>query len=77
MKRSFWLTIPFVLVFSTTAPAQQGKSAKKHLKHGLVLFSKADVEGAIAEYNHALEADPRFAEAYLDRGKARRAKGPQ
>ena len=75
MKRSFWLTIPFVLVLSTTAPAQQSKAAKKHLKHGLALFSKADVEGAIVEYNHALEADPAFAEAYLDRGKARRARG--
>ena len=75
MRRSSWLLI-FLLLFTATATqAQNLRSAKDYFKRGISRFSKGDLDGAITEYNKAIEADPLFAEAHLNRGKTRRAKG--
>jgi hypothetical protein len=36
-------------------------------------FGKNDIAGAIADYDRAISIDPKFADAYLNRGKAKRA----
>jgi tetratricopeptide (TPR) repeat protein len=36
---------------------------------------KRDLDGAIADYNRAIELDPKFAAAYFHRGIAKQAKG--
>lgn len=38
-------------------------------------FSKGDLVGAIVEYDRALTIEPKLADAYLNRGKAKRAGG--
>lgn len=42
---------------------------------GIAKKAKGDLDGAIADYNRALEHDSRHAKAYYNRGNAKRAKG--
>src|SRR5690349_15739335 len=74
MKKPLWLIFPVLLLCPSNSAAQHSRAAKKYLRHGLVRFSKGDLDGAIADYNRALEIDPKSAEAYVDRGKARQVK---
>jgi len=73
MKRILLIAILGLLAYAPNASAQQ--SAKKLVKRGIELFSKGDIAGAIVEYNRALTIDPKLADAYLNRCKARRAGG--
>jgi tetratricopeptide (TPR) repeat protein len=42
---------------------------------GFVKFREGDVDGAIAEYAHAIALNPNYGLAYRNRGEARRKKG--
>lgn len=64
-----------VLLALTSAQAQNPGTAKEYLKRGITRFSKGDTDGAIGDFNKAIELNPQMAEAHLNRGKARRAKG--
>src|SRR6266568_3505091 len=75
MKRLLLLAVLALLVFSSSSYAQHTQSARKLVKQGIDLFGKNDLVGAIAEYDRAISIDPKFAEAYFNRGKARRAGG--
>jgi len=44
--------------------------ANAHLARGANLFAKQDVDGAVASFTKAIEAAPRFAEAYNQRAMA-------
>src|SRR5262245_24875059 len=74
MKRLLLIVVPLLLTLASTATAQHSQ-AKKYVKHGVELFGKNDLAGAIAEYDRAITLDPKFAEAYFNRGKAKRAGG--
>src|ERR1035438_2183057 len=43
--------------------------------HGNARRAKGNLDGAIADYNRAIELNPKFAYAYNNRGLAKRAKG--
>jgi len=75
--RRFFLPLISLFVFFGCAvtQAQNLDSAKDYVKRGISRFSKGNTEGAIADYNKAIELNPRMTEAHLNRGKARRAKG--
>jgi len=75
MKRLLLLAVLALLVFASSSYAQHTQSARKLVKQGIDLFGKNDLVGAIAEYDRAISVDPKFAEAYFNRGKARRAGG--
>jgi tetratricopeptide (TPR) repeat protein len=75
MKRLLLLAVLPLLAFAASVPAQRTDSAKKHVKHGLERFGKNDIAGAIADYDRAISIDPKLADAYLNRGKAKRAAG--
>ena len=75
MKRLLLIAVGFLLAVPFSASAQKPQSAKKHVKQGLERFGRNDIVGAIAEYQRAIDVDPNYAEAYLNRGKARRAAG--
>jgi hypothetical protein len=36
--------------------------------HGIVAYRNGDLNGALADFNQAIQRDPTFAEAYIDRG---------
>ena len=74
MKRILFIAILGLLACPPNASAQT-QSAKKLVKQGVERFSKGDIAGAIGEYDRALKLDPKLADAYLNRGKARRAGG--
>ena len=40
---------------------------QKHFARGSVSFSSRDFDAALAHFNHAIDADPKFAEAYNQR----------
>lgn len=48
--------------------------AMKPYRRGTALMEKKDPEGAIAQFNKAIELNPKMAEAYRDRGRAKNAK---
>jgi tetratricopeptide (TPR) repeat protein len=75
MKRLLLIAVLALLAFASTALAQHSQSARKCVKQGIELFGKNDIAGAITEYDRAISLDPKLAEAYLNRGKARRAGG--
>jgi tetratricopeptide (TPR) repeat protein len=63
-------------VSSATLPViQNSVEAAAHLKRAKLLFYKNDFAGAIENYNKAIELRPNWAEAYLQRGMARRMYG--
>ena len=53
------------LVFPTYGIAE---TAADYNNRGIAKVGKGDFDGAIADYNRALELDPKFAIAYADRG---------
>src|SRR5437588_7472325 len=75
MKRLLFIAGPLILTFASATSAQHSQSAKKYVKQGLERFDKNDITGAIAAYDRAISLDPGFADAYLNRGKAKRAAG--
>jgi tetratricopeptide (TPR) repeat protein len=75
MKRLILLAIPTLLILTATVSAQPRDSARKHVRRGIERFGKNDIVGAINEYDQAIRIDPKLAEAYFNRGKAKRAGG--
>lgn len=74
MKRLL-LAVLAVLFLPSYSFGQHSQSAKKYVRQGLQHFSRGDLAGAISLYDRALAIDPKFVEAYLNRGKAKRAGG--
>lgn len=76
MRRySFYVLSLLVLSVAASAHAQNPGTAKEFLKRGITKFSKGDTDGAISDFNKAIELSPQMAEGHYNRGKARRAKG--
>ncbi len=50
-------------------------TANAYTSRGLARYRKGDVDGAIADYELAIQINPGLAAAYLNRGNARYAKG--
>jgi lipoprotein NlpI len=50
-------------------------SAVDYFNRGVAEKANGDFEGAIADYNRAIELDPKYSAAYSNRGNAKQAKG--
>ena len=50
-------------------------SASDYFHRGVAENANGDFDGAIADYNRAIELDPRYAAAYSNRGNAKQANG--
>jgi len=50
-------------------------TAKAYTNRGVVRYEKGDVDGAIDDFNNAIEINPGLAAPYSNRGTARRLKG--
>jgi len=51
------------------------RSAIEYRQTGRAKYAKGDLKGAIAEYNHAIALEPKFAKAYVDRAAAKYDQG--
>ena len=63
------LTFPTFGFAETTS-----KGAAAYNNRGSAKVNKGDVDGAIADFNRALQLDPKLAKAYMNRGIAKREK---
>jgi tetratricopeptide (TPR) repeat protein len=52
-----------------------GTTALDYSNRGIGKQAKGDLDGAIADYNRALELNPKYATAWQNRSVAKRAKG--
>ena len=67
LKTSFLLKIA---LFAILVPSAVGQSAAtEHFDRGNERNKMGDVRGAVAEYTKAIELDPAFAPAFVERGE--------
>ena len=60
---------------SSLGSTSVGKNASAYNDSGSDKYDKGDLDGAIADYTHAIALDPKLAKAYYNRGLARYDKG--
>ena len=70
-----WLILALVFLQTVPAQAQSSATARALAKKGTSLMSGNKVDAAIETYTRAIELSPNYAEAYVKRGMAKRAKG--
>jgi tetratricopeptide (TPR) repeat protein len=75
MRRFSILLLPLLILIASTTQAQTTRLAREYVKRGIARFSRGDIDGAISNYEKAIEISPQLADAFFYRGKARRAKG--
>jgi tetratricopeptide (TPR) repeat protein len=76
LKHSSRLVAASLLFSAASALAQQPAAPAQELARRAAEHRvKGDLEGALADYDRAIVADPRAAEIYVKRGGVRRAKG--
>ena len=63
------------LMLPAVAAAQTSQLADDYNSRGLAKEIKGDHDGAIADYNRAIELDPKQPRDYINRGFAKQAKG--
>jgi len=64
-----------LLILTSSAGSFAGDTAKDYYDRGNTKSSKGDLDGAIADYNHAIEIDPKLSAAYVERGYVKQDKG--
>jgi len=69
------LIVVLVLLHTVSSQAQSSVSAKQLAKKGAALMSMNKIDAAIESYTRAIALNPKYAEAYVQRGLARRARG--
>src|SRR5512134_2985935 len=69
----FAVAVAVVLLLACLAIAPSvlaQNSASDWVNSGLAKYEKSDLDGAIADFNRAIEIDPNYANAYNNRGAA-------
>jgi tetratricopeptide (TPR) repeat protein/DNA-directed RNA polymerase subunit RPC12/RpoP len=76
-KRSRFLVILILiaLVLFVGVTIRFGSGSIAYNNRGTAKETKGDLDGAIADYNRAIELDPKLAQAYNNRGRCKEAKG--
>jgi tetratricopeptide (TPR) repeat protein len=75
MKRVTFLILFVLFVVVWPVRSQTPSTAVDYFNRGAERQKAGDLDGAIANYNKAIEIDPRYAAAYNNRGGERQAKG--
>src|SRR5687767_11636513 len=76
-NRLFSFVIPAVvcLFLANIVLGQSPRTAADYYRRAYQRQATGDLEGAIAEYDKAVQFDPKYSDAYLSRGIARYLKG--
>lgn len=69
------MKITLIIIFFLIAFFSYGQTAKEYFNSGNKKFDTGDFQGAIEDYNKAIEKNPKYAEAYFERGSARQRLG--
>lgn len=69
------LIVSLFLSHAMFSSAQTPASARGLVKEGKQLMSRNKVDAAVESFTRAIELSPNYAEAYVERGMAKRAKG--
>src|SRR5262249_6411107 len=69
------LLSPLLIVESWRTQGGAETEARNYYDSALAKHMGGDLEGAIADYNRAVELNPKLARAYRDRGNVKRMKG--
>jgi tetratricopeptide (TPR) repeat protein len=70
-----WFIISSVLIMLLVTGKTMGSEAKACLDRGNAYLNKGQYDLAMADFNKAIEIDPKFAKAYNNRGDAYEKKG--
>ena len=65
------ITLILILICYTTLPIYAQNSAEEYFNSGIRKANSGDYEGAIKDYNKAIEIKPNDADAYYNRGVAK------
>jgi len=60
-----------ILICYTTLPIYAQNSAEEYFISGVEKLASGDYQGAIKEFDRAIEINPKYAEAYIYRGVAK------
>ena len=75
MKLMNCLIVVVVFLQTVSSQAQSSTPARELAKKGTALMSMNKIDAAIESYTRAIELSPNYAEAYVQRGLAKRARG--
>src|SRR5207249_2664552 len=67
----YWIQVSRVLARAPKEPELLADTPAGHVARGFVRRARSDLAGAIADYDRAIELDPRCAEAVVNRAAAR------
>ena len=76
MKNSFHTALLVLFLFlSVSACSLADNTAADYNNRGNAKQEKGDIDGAITDFNQAIEINPKYSEAYNNRGDAKLATG--
>lgn len=70
-----WLILTLVLLQTAPAQPQSSPAARALARQAAALMGQNKIDAAIEKYTQAIKLSPKFADAYVKRGLARRTKG--
>jgi len=65
------VTLILILICYTTLPINAQNSAEEYYDSGVETLASGDYQGAIKDFNKAIEINPKDADAYYNRGLAK------
>jgi tetratricopeptide (TPR) repeat protein len=74
-KINLLIVVSVVFLQTLSSQAQTSVPARQLAKKGTTLMSQNKLDAAIESYTRAIELSPNYAEAYIQRGLAKRARG--